>query len=113
MIRNHDGELWTAPVWADFMARDERWRVPLDFPGTAEDLARNRIDLREGLKILLYTDDATDKADPDDLVTVGTVEYDQDAHRWFALIDPQGLLHVSELDDLDRSLYSARSRRTL
>jgi hypothetical protein len=46
------------------------------------------------------------------LVTVGTVE-DQDAHQWFALIDPQEFLHVSELDDLDRSLYSARSRRTL
>lgn len=92
--------------------RDVDWRVPLDFPGTAEDITRNGIALREGMKMVLYTHDAADKADPDDLVTVGTVEYDQDAHRWFATIDPQRLQHVFELDDLDRSFIRCNDRGT-
>lgn len=110
MIRDDQGRLPTPPVWVDFMARDNASRVPLDYPGTQADLARHRIELREGMSITLYTHDATDTAGPDDLVTVGVVHLDPGPRRWFAKFDWTALVHVSELDELDRRLYqSAKS----
>jgi hypothetical protein len=105
MLRSPENDLWTIPIWVDFMALDERGRVPLDFPGTVEDLARYEVSLREGMKIVLYTHDATEMGDPDDLVAVGMVTYDENVQRWFAVIDARTLRHVSALDEVDRSLY--------
>jgi len=85
------------------MARDDAWRVPLDFPGTIADLKRHRVELAEGMHLVLYTHDATAISDPDDLVTVGTVLKDQG--RWFARYDWPSLTHVSDLDEKDKHLY--------
>lgn len=105
MIRKTESELWSAPVWVDFMAQDEKGRVPLDYPGTQRDLDAHAIKLQEGMQLTLYTLDATEIADPDDLVCVGTVEWDQDQERWFAAFNWRALVHVSELDEVDRNLY--------
>ncbi len=105
--RNSSGNLWSPPIWVDFMARDDAWRVPLDFPGTLADLNRHRIELTEGMHLVLYTHDATATSDADDLVTVGTVVNDRG--RWFAKYDWPSLTHVSDLDATDKHLYLASS----
>ena len=71
MIRRNERELWSPPVWVDFMARDAKGRVPLDYPGTLKDLEDNSIDLRIDMRLTLYTLDATLNSDRDDLVGVG------------------------------------------
>jgi hypothetical protein len=43
--------------------------------------------------------------DPDDLVCVGEVEFDDGSRRWWARYDWQALKHVSELDEDDRIEY--------
>ena len=96
-------KLWSRPVWVDFMAHDDAWRVPLDFPGTLADLKRHQIELAEGMHLVLYTLDATASSDPDDLVTVGTVVNDQG--RWFAKYEWRSLTHVSDLEETDRQMY--------
>lgn len=110
MIRNRDGQLPTPPIWVDFTARDNRSRVPLDYPGTAADLSHYDLELHDGMSITLYTHDATETADPDDLVTRGTVERDDEAQRWFVTFDWRSLVHVSDLDELDRTLYESAKR---
>ena len=97
----------TPPIWVDFMARDGKSRVHLDFPGTLADLKRHAMSLNEGMRITLYTEDATDVSDPDDLVTVGIVQRDPTSNRWFAVFDWTTLLHVSDLDATDRRRYES------
>jgi hypothetical protein len=87
------------------MAQDAHGRVPLDFPGTTADLSRNSIELQNGIRLVLYTNDATASVDPDDLVCVGEVEFDDGSRRWWARYDWQALKHVSELDEDDRIEY--------
>jgi hypothetical protein len=106
-IRGEDNQIPTPPIWVDFMARDERARVPLDYPGTVADLTRHQVVLRDGMSITLYTHDTTEAADPDDLIAIATVQRDEAAGRWFAVFDWESLMHLSDLDDLDRGLYRA------
>ena len=105
MIRRNERELWSPPVWVDFMARDAKSRVPLDYPGTLKDLEAHSIDLRIDMRLTLYTLDATLNSDPDDLVGVGKVEWDGIKQRWMVAIDWRSLIHVSEMDEVDRTLY--------
>ncbi len=112
MIRKNASELWSPPIWVDFMARDETWRVPLHFPGTEASLRRHQIALAPGLRLTLFTLDATEKVPDDDLVALGTVEFDETSKRWVAAVDAETMVHVSELDDLDRRLYESARRRS-
>jgi len=104
-LRSPGGMLWSPRIWVDFMARDQSGRVPLDFPATVADLNANSVDLFTGMRLVLYTDDATDAADPDDLVTIGNVEFDSATRRWWARYDWQDLVHASSLDEMDRTEY--------
>jgi hypothetical protein len=104
MIRKDDATLWSKPVWVDFMA-SASGRVPLDFPGTQKDLEDHKIALQEGIRLTLYTYDATQERDPDDLVCVGSVEWDSAEKRWMAAFDWESLTHVSEMEMKDRELY--------
>lgn len=107
MIRRNDNELWSPPIWVDFMSRDGEWRVPLDYPGTLEDLVRQNVTLVAGMYLTLYSLDATDRADPDDLIALASVEFDRSNDKWFARIDPESFVHQSDLDDVDRRLYES------
>jgi len=51
------------------------------------------------MRLVLYTIDATDTANLDDLVTVGQVEFDSASERWLAHYDWHELRHVSDLDE--------------
>lgn len=85
-----------AKVYADFQKVDDEGRLILTCAGTARDLARHRIELREGLVLAFYSDDADDEGAPDDLLAEGTVQYDAAAGRWVALLDRGAIRHASD-----------------
>lgn len=64
--------------------------------GTQEDLARSGLQLREGLVVTFYDYDASEKSDDDKLLFEGTVHYDQNTRKWFALIDWRSFRHESD-----------------
>jgi hypothetical protein len=83
-------------VYADFQNLDDENRLRLICAGTRRDLERQGIDLREGMTLTLYTDDANDKGQPDDLLAEGVVHYNEVENCWVAAIDWKALRHASE-----------------
>lgn len=54
-------------VYADFHNLDDSNRLRLTCTGTIDDLARQRIELSEGMALTFYMDDADDQGDADEL----------------------------------------------
>ncbi len=88
-------------VYADFQNLDDSNRLRLTCAGTAQDLERLGLQLREGLPLTFYTDDADDAGLPDELRAEGIVHYDDDQRCWVASIDWDALRYAS--DDRDGS----------
>jgi hypothetical protein len=88
---------FTGPVtvYADFQNLDDENRLRLTCAGTRRDLERQRIELREGLVLTLYTDDANDEGKTDELLAEGVVHYDEAEKCWVAAIDWHALRHAS------------------
>lgn len=85
-------------IYADFQKVDDEGRLVLTTAGTWSDLARHGLELREGLTLTFYSDDADDDGNPDDLVVEGSVGYDEQAGHWTATIDWQAIKHVSDYE---------------
>lgn len=83
-------------VYADFQNLDDANRLRLTCAGTFQDLARQGLELREGLVLTLYTDDADDHGQPDELRADGIVHYDDQQRCWVAVIDWSDLRHASD-----------------
>jgi hypothetical protein len=92
----------TSPrVYADFQNLDDQNRLRLTCAGTRRDLENQGIELREGLNLTFYTDDADDEGQPDDLLADGIVHFDESSNCWVAAIDWKALRHASqEIRDL-------------
>lgn len=86
----------TPRVYADFHNLDGHNRLRLTCAGTQQDLARQGIELREGLALTLYSDDADDHGQPDDLLIDGVVQYNAAERCWVAAVDWAALRHASE-----------------
>jgi hypothetical protein len=82
-------------VYADFQKLDDFNRLKLTCAGTAQDLARQGIQLREGLVLTLYTDDADDQGQPDEMRAEGVVHYSDQEQCWVAEIDWAAIRHAS------------------
>jgi hypothetical protein len=82
-------------VYADFQNLDDANRLRLTARGTWNDLERQRIELREGLALTFYTDDADDQGRPDELRIDGVVHYDAAGQCWVAAVDWSALRHAS------------------
>jgi hypothetical protein len=83
-------------VYADFQNLDDENRLRLTCAGTRRDLERHGIELREGMNLTLYTDDANDNGQPDELLAEGIVQYNEAEMCWVARIDWQAVRHASE-----------------
>jgi hypothetical protein len=83
-------------VYADFQNLDDANRLRLTCAGTLHDLARQGIQLQEGLVLTFYSDDADDQGQPDELRAEGVVHYDTDGQCWVATIDWAAIRHASE-----------------
>ena len=75
-----------ARIYADFHNADEQGRLRLNCVGTIEDLARYRVELRDGEKLVLYSEE---------LEVDGVVQYSDVERLWVAAIDWQ---QIRELD---------------
>jgi len=74
-------------VYADFQNLDDENRLRLTCAGTRLDLERQALELREGMVLTLYTDDATDDGQSDELLADGVVHFNQAENCWVAAID--------------------------
>lgn len=83
-------------IYADFQNLDGSNRLRLTCNGTLEDLSREKIELREGLILTLYMDDADDEGRPDELRADGTVQFNHEEQVWVAAIDWTALRHASD-----------------
>jgi hypothetical protein len=83
-------------VYVDFHNADPSGRLRLNTAGTIEDLARQGIQLREGLVLALYSDDADETGAVDELRVTGRVEFAPDERAWVAVIDWAAVRHASE-----------------
>ncbi len=86
----------TPRVYADFQNLDDENRLRLTCAGTRRDLERQGIELREGMVLTLYTDDANDEGQPDELLAEGIVQYNDVEKCWVAAIDWHAIRHGSE-----------------
>jgi hypothetical protein len=95
----------TSRVYADFQNLDDQNRLRLNCAGTRQDLASQGVQLREGLVLTFYMDDADDHGQPDDLLADGVVHFNEDERCWVAAIDWSALRHASDerQPDADRS----------
>lgn len=83
-------------IYADFQNLDDHNRLRLTCAGTSEDLARQGIDLHEGLVLTLYMDDADDQGQPDELLADGVVHYNEEERVWVASVDWSAIRHASD-----------------
>jgi hypothetical protein len=83
-------------VYADFQNMDDENRLRLTCAGTRADLERLGVQLREGLRLTFYTDDADDEGRPDPLLIDGTVHYHEGQRCWVAAVDWSQLRHASQ-----------------
>jgi hypothetical protein len=98
----------TDRVYADFQNLDDHNRLRLTCAGTQQDLSRLGVELREGLLLPFYTDDADDAGRPDELRIDGVVQYNHDEGCWVAVVDWTMLRHAS--DDI-RQVNGAEDRQ--
>jgi hypothetical protein len=69
-------------VYADLQNADTRGRLRLNCIGTIQDLAKQGISLRNGLRLALYDED---------LEVDGEVSFSDEEHLWVAVIDWQAI----------------------
>jgi hypothetical protein len=86
-------------VYADFQNLDDSNRVRLTCAGTMNDLTRQSIELREGMVLTFYMDDADDQGDSDELRAEGVVHYDEKYGSWVASVDWSAIRHASDGDE--------------
>ena len=66
-------------ISADFNNADRHGRIRLNTNGSLADIKKAKLDLKEGLQVLVYDDEA--------LATVGQLEYSGEENIWVARID--------------------------
>jgi hypothetical protein len=93
----------TNRIYADFQNLDDDNRLRLTCAGTRHDLERHGIELKEGLKLALYTDDADDQGHSDPLLADGVVHFNSTDQCWVAEIDWDALRHASDLAAAERN----------
>jgi hypothetical protein len=80
-------------IYTDFHNADAQGRLRLTCIGSVNDLARQQVQLREGLGLLLYCHDVDDQGREARLVVEGSATYSQDEQCWVAVIDWQQIRH--------------------
>jgi hypothetical protein len=78
----------TSRIYADFHNADDRGRLRLNCVGTIEDLARYQVELQDGKKLVLYSEE---------LEADGVVNYSANEGLWVATIDWH---QIRELDNV-------------
>jgi hypothetical protein len=83
-------------IYGDYHNLDEENRIRLTTVGTRRDLAKHGIELKEGLRVTVYMDDADDAGNRDDLMADAVVRYNEKEACWVAEIDWSKVQNRSE-----------------
>ena len=86
-------------IYADFHNADKQGRLRLNCTGTLEDLKQQHVDLRPGLSLTFYDNDADDAGNLDELLAEGTVAFSDEEQCWVAVIDRTQIHHASEIKE--------------
>ena len=84
----------TLRVYADFHNADPQGRLRLNCVGTVQDLSRQQIELKEGLRLALYSEN---------LEVEGQVQYSTEENLWVAVIDWDAIQEVEPASDVLRN----------
>jgi hypothetical protein len=76
-----------ARIWADFN-KTGGGRLELTTVGTLRDLERKGVELRDGLVLTFFDEDADEEGNPADMEVEGVVRYDPSRRCWAASYDP-------------------------
>jgi hypothetical protein len=87
-------------IYADFHNADSQGRIRLNCIGTIEDLSKQKVTLRAGLPLTLYSDDLDDKGQLDELLVDGIASFSEEEHCWVATIDWAAIRHASDTQRL-------------
>ena len=83
----------TPSVFADFHNADAKGRLRLNCVGTAEDLACQKISLRDGQSLVLYSENLVLYSE--NLEIDGVVQYSKEENLWVAVIDWDAIREMS------------------
>lgn len=83
-------------IYVDFQNADAQGRLRLNCIGTIKDLARLQLELREGLALTLYSEDADPTGQPRELQADGLVTFSVEEKVWTATIDWNAIRCVSQ-----------------
>ena len=88
-------------IYVDFNEMIEEDLVPLSETDTKEDSKGNKITLKEGLKVKLYSDDLCSCNESDNLIADGVVELNIHGNwkfesKWNCRINKQGIYNESQ-----------------
>jgi hypothetical protein len=100
-------------VYADFHNLDDNNRIRLTCAGTLRDLERLSLRLHEGLVVRVYTDDADDDGNPDELFAHGVVQFNNEEQCWVAAIDWRAVCHASETAARHGQIAESHSIKTI
>jgi hypothetical protein len=80
----------------------EGGRHYLETSGTISDLAEAGITLAENMRLSFYDIDGSEEREVDNLLFEGTVHYDFEAQKWYALIDWNSFRHQSDEEEREK-----------
>jgi hypothetical protein len=84
-------------LYVNFQNADSKGRIRLNCSGTTQDLTRQKIQLQNGLALVLYSDDTDASGNSDELRANGIVEFSAEEQIWVAVIDWSAIYHASDV----------------
>lgn len=78
------------------MKTDAAGRLLLVCIGTKNDLLEQGITLVDGMRLHVYSDDANEHGERDDLLAEGTVLYNAEVGQWVLVVDAATIRHESD-----------------
>ena len=97
-------------VYADFQNADSQGRVRLNCVGTINDLSAQHVELQDGLLLTLYSDDADDNGQSDELLVDG-VEQPLVTHRADDAQVPLGVVGAGQHPVVDADVVEEAGKR--
>jgi len=82
-------------LWVDFNNMSDYGVVRLNCSGTISEIAKKKIELKDGLKLIVWTEDQDDDGNPDNLEVEAEVKYHEVEHVWVAKFDEDKWRHQS------------------
>ena len=84
-------------VWADFNASSKNGLF-LNCKGTIDDLARQKIELKDGMELLLWDEDLDENNNPDNLIVQAIAKYNNKLKIWEGVFDWEKMRHESDFN---------------